>query len=96
MYGFHLLLSIDDFQVTYSYRVATTGKTGVTTDRDKIEFRLFDSSSIFNIYNPSRRVILFTEAKLNHALSWFHGASHLSQVPWREVEGHYSLVMSLL
>ena len=24
MYGFHLLLSIDDFQVTYSYRVATT------------------------------------------------------------------------
>jgi len=23
-------------------------------------------------------------------LSWFHGASHLSQVPWREVEGHYS------
>ena len=25
------------------------GKTGVTADRDKIEFRLFDSSSIFNI-----------------------------------------------
>ena len=23
-------------------------------------------------------------------MSWFHGASHLSQVPWREVEGHYS------
>jgi len=23
-------------------------------------------------------------------LSWFHGANHLSQVPWREVEGHYS------
>ena len=26
-----------------------TGKTGVTADRDKIEFRLFNSSSIFNI-----------------------------------------------
>jgi len=26
-----------------------TGKTGVTADRDKIEFRLFISSSIFNI-----------------------------------------------
>jgi len=25
------------------------GKTGVTADRDKIEFRLFNSSSIFNI-----------------------------------------------
>jgi len=24
------------------------------------------------------------------AVYWFHGASHLSQVPWREVEGHYS------
>ena len=35
------------------------GKTGVTADRDKIEFRLFNSS-------------------------------HLNQVPWREVEGHYS------
>ena len=23
-------------------------------------------------------------------MSWFHVASHLSQVPWREVEGHYS------
>jgi len=23
-------------------------------------------------------------------LSCFHGASHLSQVSWREVEGHYS------
>jgi len=27
----------------------TEGKTGVTADRDKIEFRLFNSSSIFNI-----------------------------------------------
>ena len=26
-----------------------TGKTGVTADRDKIEFRLFNSSSIFHI-----------------------------------------------
>jgi len=30
-------------------------------------------------------------SKINHgSLSCFHGASHLSQVPWREVEGHYS------
>jgi len=28
---------------------AQIGKTGVTADRDKIEFRLFNSSSIFNI-----------------------------------------------
>ena len=27
----------------------TLGKTGVTADRDKIEFRLFNSSLIFNI-----------------------------------------------
>jgi len=26
-----------------------SGKTGVTADRDKIEFRLFNSSSIFDI-----------------------------------------------
>ena len=29
-------------------------------------------------------------------MSWFHGASHLSQVPWREVEGHYSPVSMYL
>jgi len=23
-------------------------------------------------------------------LYWFHGASHLSQIPWRESEDHYS------
>ena len=55
------------------------GKTGVTADRDKIEFRLFNYSSIFNI---TLREELFSLL--------FHGASHLSQVPWREVEGHYS------
>jgi len=65
------------------------GKTGVTADRDKIEFRLFDSTSIFNI---TFREQLFSLPKKNQpcCLSWFHGASHLSQVPWREVEGHYS------
>ena len=66
------------------------GKTGVTADRDKIEFRLFNSSSIFNI---TLREELFSlpKKKTKHVvLSWFHGASHLSQVPWREVEGHYS------
>jgi len=61
--------------------------------RDKIEFRLFNSSSIFN--NTSRRVTLFTEAKPNHTLSWFHVASFLSQVPWREVEVTISLNLYL-
>ena len=27
---------------------------------------------------------------MHAVLYWFHGASHLSQVPWREVEGHHS------
>jgi len=31
------------------YVCMCVGKTGVTADRDKIEFRLFNSSSIFNI-----------------------------------------------
>ena len=30
-------------------KFVSRGKTGVTADRDKIEFRLFNSSSIFNI-----------------------------------------------
>jgi len=30
-------------------RITLRGKTGVTVDRDQIEFRLFNSSSIFNI-----------------------------------------------
>jgi len=30
------------------WRRKKTGETGVTVDRDKIEFRLFNSSSIFN------------------------------------------------
>ena len=53
------------------------GKTGVTADRDQIEFRLFNSSSIFNI---TLREELFSlpKQKNSHAfLSWFHGASHL-------------------
>jgi len=41
------------------------GKTGVTADRDKIEFRLFNSSSIFNI--NLREELLFTVAKQIHA-----------------------------
>ena len=31
------------------YIIKVIGKTGVTADRDKIEIRLFNSSSIFNI-----------------------------------------------
>ena len=38
------------------------GKTGVTADRDKIEFRLFNSSSIFNI---TLREELFSLPKKN-------------------------------
>jgi len=36
-------------RVRPNYRNQLWGKTGVTAYRDKIEFRLFDSSSIFNI-----------------------------------------------
>ena len=68
------------------------GKTGVSTDRDKIEFRLFNSSSIFNI---TLREELFSYRSKTTPWSWFHGASHLSQVPWREVEGHYSPYTSI-
>ena len=38
------------------------GKTGVTVDRDKIEFRLFNSSSIFNV---TLRQELFSLPKKN-------------------------------
>ena len=38
------------------------GKTGVTADRDKIKFRLFNSSSIFNI---TLREELFSLPKKN-------------------------------
>jgi len=45
-------------------RHAQRGKTGVMADRNKIEFRLFNWSSIVTFeYNPSRRGILFTEEK---------------------------------
>jgi len=40
----------------------TIGETGVTADRDKIEFRLFNSSSIFNI---TLREDLFSSPKKN-------------------------------
>ena len=43
--------------------VAYSGKTGVTADCDKIEFRLFNSSSIFNI---TLREELFSLPKQNH------------------------------
>ena len=39
-----------------------SGKTGVTADRDKIEFRLFNSKSIFNI---TLREELFSLPKRN-------------------------------
>ena len=43
----------------------TLGKTGVTADRDKIEFRLFNSGSIFNV---TLREELFSSPKGNSGL----------------------------
>jgi len=45
-------------------------KTGVTADRDKIEFRLFNSSSIFNI---TLREELFSLPKQNQIMNYFSG-----------------------
>jgi len=47
------------------YGLYAGGKTGVTTDRDKIEFRLFNSSSIFNI---TLREELFSSPKQNQTI----------------------------
>jgi len=44
-HGVEISTSLSFLQATDVVR----GKTGVTADRDKIEFRLFNSSSIFNI-----------------------------------------------
>jgi len=49
------------------------GKTGVTAGRDKIEFRLFNSSSIFNI---TLREELFSVPKKNQTC-------YLVLVSWR-------------
>ena len=46
------------------------GKTGVTADRDKIELRLFDSSSIFNI---TLREELFSLPKQNQTMYSYPG-----------------------
>jgi len=45
----HLSLSMSTHTWILWYVHKRAGKTGVTADRDKIEFRLFNSSSIFNI-----------------------------------------------
>jgi len=52
----------------------------------------FDIESFDLLYNYVGSIMVHAhDNKTKHAvLSWFHGASHLSQVPWREVEGHYS------
>ena len=46
------------------------GKTGFTADRDKIEFRLFNSSSIFNV--PLREE-LFSLLKQNQTMHSYPG-----------------------
>ena len=49
-----------------------------------------NSCSIFHI-TLREEVLSSLKQKNNHgSLSCFHGATHLSQVPSREVEGHYS------
>ena len=53
------------------------GKTGVTADRDKIEFRLFSSSSIFNII---LREELFALPKQNQIMNSCHG--FMALVTW--------------
>jgi len=66
----------------------TLGKTGVTADRDKIEFRLFNSSSIFNI-TLREELLSSPKQKISHGSSFcFHGASRLSRAPWSEVDDH--------
>jgi len=44
VHAYTLTYSMDNMYI-YAYK----GKTGVTADCDKIEFRLFNSSSIFNV-----------------------------------------------
>ena len=44
-----------------------------------------------SLIQPFAKSYSLYRSKTNHAVLYcFHGASHLSQVPWREVEGHYS------
>ena len=50
------------FSLSLSLARSLSGKTGVTADRDKIEFRLFNSSSIFNL---TLREELFSLPKQN-------------------------------
>jgi len=45
----YIYVHISTYICVYVYVYIYIGKTGVTADRDKIEFRLFNSSSIFNI-----------------------------------------------
>ena len=58
------------------------GETGVTADRDKIEFRLFRSSSIFNI---TLREELFSLPKQNQTMHPYPGFTAL--VTWVKFRG---------
>jgi len=61
----------------------------VTVDHVKIEFRLFNFSSIFNV--TLREKSLFTEVNPIHGpLSCIHGTSCPSRVPCTQLEGHPS------
>ena len=53
-----------------SATLTTLGKTEVTADRDKIEFRLFNSSSIFNM---TLREELFSLPKRNQTMNSYPG-----------------------
>ena len=58
-------LSISNRRRPLKSAAGAVGKTGVTADRDKIEFRLFNSSSIFNI---TFREELFSLLKQNQTM----------------------------
>ena len=58
-----------------------TGESGVTADRDKTEFRLFNSSSIFNI---TLREELFSSPKQNHTMHPYPNSSSIFNITLRE------------
>jgi len=63
---------------------------GVTVDRDKIEFGLFSSSSIFTLTLHEEVTSSPRKTAIHVSLFSFHGGSRLSRNPQNEIEGHLS------
>jgi len=61
-------------------------------DLKSFDLQGFDIESFDLLYNYDGSIMVHShDNQTQHAgLSWFHGASHLSRVPWIEVEGHHS------